>query len=95
MATTLGRRTWLALLALYGAAAVLLYVFTSVQVAPCLAGSGTAPAIQEACAAAWFANRPLADQLLASPIPAIALFAVLVALTAWRTRIRAAGRQAA
>ena len=86
MTTTLRRRTWIALLALYGLAAVLFYAFTSVQVAPCLAGP--APAIQAACYANWLETRPIELKLLATPIPALALFLGLVALTAWRTRIR-------
>jgi hypothetical protein len=85
MATRLSGRTWVALLVLYAAAAVLLYAFTSVQVAPCLAGP--APDIQARCVANWLETRPIELKLLATPIPAIGLFAVLIGLTYWRTRI--------
>jgi hypothetical protein len=86
MATRLPRRTWVALLVLYAGAAVLLYAFTSVQVAPCLAGP--APDIQARCVATWLETRPIELKLLATPIPAIGLFATLVGVTWWLTRIR-------
>ena len=77
-------RVWLVLLALYAVAGVLVWIFLGVQVAPCLGLDGS----RETCVAAWLANRGLIADLLATPIPGVALFLVLTGVTWLLTRRR-------
>ncbi len=79
---------WAVLFAAYAILATGLFVVGRTQVAPCIAGSGTAPDIQQRCYESWLQTRGLGLQLLDSPIPAVALLVALVAITAWITRVR-------
>ena len=64
------------------------YVFTSGQVAPCLALD---PAMNAACAEAWRADRTWFEQLLGTPIPGLLVAAVLAATTLGLRSLRRAG----
>jgi hypothetical protein len=89
MRTRLSRSTWALLLGLYALAAGLAWLFTGVQVAPCLGGVGPeGDAMRRRCAEQWFASRPVWEQLLGTPVFAVLVFAALVATTAWLTRER-------
>ena len=84
----MSRTAWALPIAIYAIFALGVYLSGGGQVAPCLAGSGTAPDLQRRCAEAWFAHRSLELKLLDTPIPAVVLFVGLVAITVWVTRDR-------
>lgn len=75
---------WVVFLGVYALAGGLVSLFLGVQVAPCLGLDGS----REACVATWLANRGLVADLLATPIPGIAVFLALTSVTWLLTRRR-------
>lgn len=84
------RKQWVAVLALYGIAALLATVFLGGKVPPCF---GTVPTgeVTAQCFSEWQSSRSLLDRLFDTPLGGVAVFLALAAGTWAVTRV--AGRR--